>query len=290
MPRTIIPQLVLEHVIYKIITKLLANRFKSTLYNIISPFQMAFVPSRNIKENTMVAYKLFHHLKKKTGKKRFNRYKIQYGKRLWFCWVRFPFYGDATFGIQPKIDKPDKEYVTIATFLVFINGSTRGFFKAQRGFRQGDPILPFLFILNMEVLSRLLIHSKAQGIFEGIRLSKNSPPISHFLFADDIIIFGKNSQKNAQVILGSLEKDQLWSRQKINQSKSSIFITRNTNTATKATISHLLTYKYLDARMKYLGLSTSFNRIKKENYQELLERVGKKNIRSLEIKVIFVSS
>lgn len=58
----------LTNVIYKIITKILTNRFKATLANIISPLQTTFIPGRNIKENTIIAYELFHHLKKKKEK------------------------------------------------------------------------------------------------------------------------------------------------------------------------------------------------------------------------------
>ena len=46
-------------------------------------------------------------------------------------------------------------------FSILIDGEASGFFSSSRGLRQSDPLLPLLFILVMETLSKLVIKASA---------------------------------------------------------------------------------------------------------------------------------
>jgi hypothetical protein len=99
-----------------------------------------------------------------------------------------------------------------------------------------------LFILGLEVLSRLLFREEALGNIKGLKIPRNNPAIHHLLFVDDLLIFGKATPKEASIIQSCLVKYCLWSGQSINNGKFSIRFSKNTNPSTTALILDLLPY------------------------------------------------
>ena len=52
------------NVVYKIISKVIANKMKHYLLDMIDGNQSAFVPDKQILNNALVAFEIIHHLKK----------------------------------------------------------------------------------------------------------------------------------------------------------------------------------------------------------------------------------
>ncbi|KAH9752901.1 putative ribonuclease H protein [Citrus sinensis] len=82
-------------VIYKTITKLLANRLKSILPDLIGPTQTSFIPGRHITENIVVAQEVIHLMRRKKG--RIGQMAIKTTK--------------IPFGIREKIDQACRRFI-----------------------------------------------------------------------------------------------------------------------------------------------------------------------------------
>jgi len=118
--------------------------------------------------------------------------------------------------------------VSTTSFSILINGSPYGFFKSQRGVRQGDPLSPFLFVLAAEVLARLIEREAYSNGIKGFKLARDLMPITHLQFADDLFTFAFDNEENLEKIKYYLEIFSEWSGQKVNFTKSVIIFNKNT--------------------------------------------------------------
>lgn len=90
--------------------------------------------------------------------------------------------------------------ISLARFLVLINGSPCGFFSSSQSVRQGDPLSPFLFIILAEAFSRAIRSVRSYGLWQGVHVANLRESFSYCLFADDTMLFGYPSMEEAKVI------------------------------------------------------------------------------------------
>lgn len=182
------------NVSYKIISKILANRLKPFLSNIISPTQTAYVPGRHIHKNVIIAQELLHTMKTRRSKDALVGLKLDMSKafdRLEWSFLlsifrNIGFYND-------WIAMIDQCIYTKNTSLL-INGSPTATFTPSRGIRQRDSLLSYLFMFIMEAFSSLLQSQIDIGHLTGIKVAKHSPTINHLFFTDDcLLIFQANN-------------------------------------------------------------------------------------------------
>ena len=120
--------------------------------------------------------------------------------------------------------------LSIASFSVLVNGTPMGFFQSSRGLRQGDPLSPYLFVAVMEALSCLIKRAVREGILSPCQVrgkGGEGVKISHFLFADDTLIFCMANEDQVIFLSWLLMWFEVISRLKVNLDKSELILVGN---------------------------------------------------------------
>ena len=186
--------------VYKLLSKVLANRLRRVLDKLISESQNSFVGGRQILDSVLIANEcLDSRLKCRTLRVvcKLNIEKV-YDHVNWDTL----FYLLERMGFRGRWRSWLKTCVTIVRFSILVNGSPVGFFGSFRGLRQGDHLFPLLFLLIMEVLNCILKKTEEGGFIQGFHagpINSTGICISHLLFAGDTNLFCEASRE--QILL-----------------------------------------------------------------------------------------
>uniref|UniRef100_A0A803PIN7 Reverse transcriptase domain-containing protein n=1 Tax=Cannabis sativa TaxID=3483 RepID=A0A803PIN7_CANSA len=243
------------NVLYKIASKVVANRMKGVLSEAISETQSAFVSGRLISDNVMVAFEAMHYLKRKTnGRKGYMAIKLDMSKA--YDRVEWGFLESIlrVMGFNVRWIGLVLSYVNSVRYHIINSGQRMGPITPTRGIRQGCPLSPYLFIICAEGFSSLIRHYEATRLISGCKVAKGAPTISHLLFTDDSYVYCQASKEEASHVLSLLQTFEHASSQKVNLHKSSAFFSSNTRAATRTRVCNLMQIQEAGSDSMYLGL------------------------------------
>ncbi|GJV62250.1 putative RNA-directed DNA polymerase, eukaryota, reverse transcriptase zinc-binding domain protein [Tanacetum coccineum] len=259
------------NVLYKCISKIIANRVKEGLGDIVSINQSAFVPGHRISDNILLIQELMRNYHRRHGPPRC-AFKVDIQKAYDTVDWKFLETILVGFGFHPKMVQWIMVCVSGASYSISVNGNVHGWFKGKRGLRQGDPLSPYLFTLVMEILT-LLLQRKVRNSdeFQYHHLCEQQR-IINLCFADDLFLFARGHPSSVSVIMDALEEFKQVSGLVPSIPKSTAYFC-NVPNAIKASILNSMPFAEGVLPVRYLGVPLISSRLLFRDCKILVEKL-----------------
>lgn len=260
------------NVLYKVISKITANRLKSVLSKCITINQSTFIKERLLIENVLLAMELVKDYHKDDIS---HRFAMQIDISKAFDSVQWPFLINTltALGLPEKIISWISLCITSASFSVQVNGELAGYFQSKRGLRQGCSLSPYLFVICMNVLSKMLDEAAVEGKI-GYHPRYKNIVLTHLYFADDLMIFADGTRNSIEGILKVFEEFDKMSGPKISMEKFVIFMAG----ANQREEEILRQFPFDTGKLpvRYLGLPLLTKNMTVTDFFPLVEKIRKK--------------
>ncbi|XP_050229329.1 uncharacterized protein LOC126678474 [Mercurialis annua] len=261
------------NVLYKVITKIIANRLKKIMPHIIGPTQTSFVEGRHITDNIILAQEALHTMRKKKGRKGYMVIKLDLEKA--YDRVSWDFLHDTLrdIGIPSYLSSVIMSCVSSTSMSILWNGCNLEAFSPSCGIRQGDPISPYLFVLCIERLAQMINMECHNKKWKPLTMGRDCPGLSHLFFADDLLLFGEASMGQVEIITRLLEIFCTSYGQRINKEKSKVLFSPNVPHASKILWANKLGFSNTDDLESYLGVPLLHGRYTKKHAAGVMNRI-----------------
>ncbi|XP_057485860.1 uncharacterized protein LOC130772139 [Actinidia eriantha] len=161
--------------------------------------------------------------------------------------------------------------IEFTSYSISYNGSLHGFFKGERGLRQGDPLSHYFFVLCLEYLSRSLGELYHNPDFN-FHLRYGGLKIMHLAYADDLVLFSRGDPTSVSILMDKLNHFGDYSGLNINLTKSS-FHSASISDADLEIIKGITGFSQGSFPFKYLGIPVADSRLTIAQYSPLIDRI-----------------
>jgi len=261
------------NVLYKVISKIIANRLKLVLPKFIVGNQSAFVKDRLLIENVLLATEIVKDYHKDSVSSRC-ALKIDISKAFDSVQWKFLINVLEAMNFPPEFTHWITLCITTASFSVQVNGELAGVFSSARELRQGCSLSPYLFVISMDVLSKML--DKAVGARQfGYHPKCRAIGLTHLSFADDLMILSDGKVRSIDGIVKVLYEFAKWSGLKISMEKSTMYLA-GVQASVYQEIVQKFSFDVGKLPVRYLGLPLVSKRLTASDCLPLIEQLRKK--------------
>lgn len=267
------------HLIYKVFSKIIANMLKVRLPRFIAVNQSAFVKDKLLIENLLLATEIvkdFHKLQVSAR----CAIKIDIFNAFDSVQCSFLLNVSSAMDFSPQFIHQIFLCNSTAFFSVQINRELVGYFQSRRGLRQGCSLSPYLFVMVMDVLSKLLDRTASNKLF-GYHPRCNNLGLTHLSFADDFMVLTDGKIRLLEGIVKVFDEFSKASGLRISMEKTTVYLGESS--------CHEITSKFQFTTghfpVKYLGLPLTTKCMTSGDYLPLLEDI-KKRINSWKLRFL----
>ena len=207
----------LANVIWKILTKLIAERLGRALPRIIHQGQSASVKGRHITDNILTASLALEYARETRTETVF--LKLDFKKAFDRIDHRFLERVLVEIGLGPHIRRLIAGLCGGAQSKLFISGQFTAPINLERGVRQGCPLSPLLFTLATEVLSDALERQVLQPPHIGLPLPDGTR-LTHRMHSDDTLCISLLAEEHVTALIEQVGRYCEWSGSELNLGKS----------------------------------------------------------------------
>ena len=256
--------------VYKVISKIMTERLALCLGDIIDQAQGAFVKGRLMSDNIFLVQELLkrYNVTRETRRCFLN---IDLAKAYDSVSWEFVEFALVHLGMPRQFIDWILECISTPSYSIKVNGGLHGFFKGKRGLRQGDPISPLIFVICMEMFTRLI---KVRTAREGFHFHQHCEAlqISHLLFADDVVFFCRGDLSSIGIIMDCLHEFHAMSGLAVSEQKSSIFLASVPESERGALIERT-GFKMGTFPFRYLGIPMCPHGLRAIDYKPLVDKL-----------------
>lgn len=184
----------LLNTVFKIITRVLANRLRGYMPLLIEESQSAFMRGKSTLDSVATAQEILsacHH-------KKWNGFFLKLDFAKAFDSMGWSFLEEVlkARGFGTKWIQWIKSCLQEADSQVIVNGIPGPHIRCKRGLRQGDPLSPFLLVIGIDVLARILNRAVNNGFIQRVGGFPNNVHISCLQYADDTLLLAPTDTRS----------------------------------------------------------------------------------------------